>query len=151
MVRALDLKEFYLYGSSWGTVLAQEFAVTQPDGLLGMVLDGALADAQVYIKTQWRDRISQLPSYTQRLLTKLEKEKQQEAPAYVQTPTPAAALASECTVQTYSGLFLHSYKVIEAALTRMFTVRTLPQPECFTKCFEEGQLNQPVSVQRCGE
>lgn len=35
---------YYLYGSSWGTVLAQEYAVTQPPHLLGMILDGALCD-----------------------------------------------------------------------------------------------------------
>ena len=47
---------YYVYGSSWGSVLAQEFAVTQPTGLLGLVLmDWRM---QTYIKTQWRDRIS---------------------------------------------------------------------------------------------
>ena len=38
---------YYVYGSSWGSVLAQEVAVTRPVGLRGMVLDGALAHGQV--------------------------------------------------------------------------------------------------------
>jgi pimeloyl-ACP methyl ester carboxylesterase len=70
LVNHLSLIEsgYYLYGASWGTCLAQEFAVTQPARLLGMILDGALCDGQVYVKTQWRDRISTLPSFTQKLL-----------------------------------------------------------------------------------
>ena len=43
----LEGKPHYLYGSSWGTVVAQEYAVTQPRGLAAMILDGALCDAQV--------------------------------------------------------------------------------------------------------
>ena len=75
LVSQLKLAEHYVFGSSWGSVLAQEYAVTLPAGLLGLVLDGALADGQTYIKTQWRDRISQLPTFTQKLLRKLEDEK----------------------------------------------------------------------------
>jgi proline-specific peptidase len=75
LVSQLKLVEHYVFGSSWGSVLAQEYAVTLPKGLLGLVLDGALSDGQTYIKTQWRDRISQLPSFTQKLLRKLEDEK----------------------------------------------------------------------------
>ena len=84
LVNHLNLldKGYYLYGSSWGTCLAQEFAVTKPPCLLGMVLDGALCDGQVYVKTQWRDRISSLPSFTQKLLTELEDTKNYEHPAY---------------------------------------------------------------------
>ena len=51
-----------------GTIVCQEFAVKQPRGLLGLLLDGALSDAELYIRTQWRDRISTLPTLTQKLL-----------------------------------------------------------------------------------
>ena len=49
-----ELKSFYLYGSSWGTMLATEFAVNAEisRGLKGLILDGALADSQFYIKSQ---------------------------------------------------------------------------------------------------
>ena len=40
----LSDKGYYVYGSSWGTVLAQEFAITIPTGLRGLILDGALCD-----------------------------------------------------------------------------------------------------------
>lgn len=32
--------EYYIFGSSWGTVVAQEMAVTVPPGLKGLMLDG---------------------------------------------------------------------------------------------------------------
>jgi pimeloyl-ACP methyl ester carboxylesterase len=51
-----NIIQYYLFGNSWGAIIAQEFAVTQPPGLLGLILDGALADADLYIETQWRDR-----------------------------------------------------------------------------------------------
>lgn len=51
VVEELGLEAYYVYGSSWGTCLAQEFAVAQPKGLLGLILDGALCDGQQYIQT----------------------------------------------------------------------------------------------------
>ena len=68
-------RRYYVYGSSWGTVLAQEFAVGRPAGLRGLVLDGALCDGPTYIRTQWRDRLSTMPTYTQQLLRTLEDRK----------------------------------------------------------------------------
>ena len=73
---------YYIYGLSWGSMLAQEFAVTQPVGLRGMILSGALCDGEVYIKTQWRDRISKMPSFTQKLLRELEDTKDYNSPIY---------------------------------------------------------------------
>ena len=49
---------YYVYGSSWGSVLAQEVAVTRPVGLRGMVLDGALAHGQVRRRQERRERMT---------------------------------------------------------------------------------------------
>ena len=61
-------------------MLAQEFAVIKNDEitkrLRGLILDGALADSEVYIRTQWRDRLSTLPTFTQNLLKRLTAEEQ---------------------------------------------------------------------------
>lgn len=73
---------YYVYGLSWGSMLAQEFAVTQPSGLRGLILSGALCDGEVYIKTQWRDRISTMPTFTQKLLRELEDTKGYDSKAY---------------------------------------------------------------------
>ena len=107
-----------------GTVLAQELAVTQPGGLRSLILDGALCDGQVYIKTQWRDRISTLPSHTQKLLRKLEDTKAYDTPAY---------------------------RVIEPALTGHFTLRQVPQPQCFLDCFKTMNKTIYVAMQGASE
>ena len=75
---------YYVYGLSWGAMLAQEFAVTQPSGLRGLILSGALADSELYITTQRRDRISTLPTYTQQLLRTLDAQKAYSSAAYQQ-------------------------------------------------------------------
>jgi len=96
LLRALDLggergrpqartgasQGYYVYGFSWGAMLAQEFAVTQPSGLRGLVLSGALADGELYIRTQWRDRIATMPTFTQKLLAELEAAKAYDHVAY---------------------------------------------------------------------
>ena len=56
--------------------------MTQPSGLRGLILSGALADGDVYIKTQWRDRISTMPAFTQRLLRELEENGDYASKAY---------------------------------------------------------------------
>eukprot|EP00040_Diaphanoeca_grandis_P041890 m.263729 g.263729 ORF g.263729 m.263729 type:complete len:336 (-) comp51811_c0_seq1:127-1134(-) len=111
IVNHLGLTEYYVYGSSWGSMLAQEYAVhiavnTLPSAgkLLGLVLDGALCDGDLYIASQWRERISTLPLFTQRLLRKLEDKQAYDTP---------------------------EYKAIETVLTSHFTCRLVPKPDCW--------------------
>eukprot|EP01041_Mallomonas_annulata_P012060 gene12060-25277_t len=79
-----SLDKYFIYGSSWGTMVAQEYAITQPQSqltnLLGLVLDGALCDTQLYESTQWRDLISKYPLRTQELFKRLIAEKQFSSP-----------------------------------------------------------------------
>ena len=46
---------FHLLGSSWGTVVAQEYALQTPppQQLASLVLSGPLSDGQLYIDSQW--------------------------------------------------------------------------------------------------
>ena len=111
---------YYVYGSSWGTCLAQEFAVTQPSGLRGLVLDGALCDGQVYITTQWRDRLSRMPTYTQKLLKELEDRKDYSSAAYQE---------------------------MDSVLSTHFTSRLVPRPACFTDCLEQANVKIYTAVQ----
>ena len=115
---AVDLdRGYYLYGSSWGTILAQEFAVQNGGdvpGLQGLILDGALADDELYITTQWRDRISTLPTFTQQLLRRLTDEKKFKDPIY---------------------------EYLDDNLSLHFTCRTLPPPDCYLESIE---LHNPV-------
>jgi L-proline amide hydrolase len=97
---------FYLYGSSWGSMLAQEFAIrTKAPGLAGMVLDGALSDAQFYFLTQWRDVLTpNVPTRTMERLRDLEARGAYEDP---------------------------EYRAIEQWLSGQFTCRQTPRPECW--------------------
>lgn len=104
IIESCGISTYYLYGSSWGTIIAQEFAVKKPSNLLGIILDGALCDAQLYGRTQQRDRISTLPSYTQKLLKNMTDNKDFDNPIYEQ---------------------------IETFLGSCFTCRLIPRPTCF--------------------
>ena len=109
------LTSYYVYGSSWGSMLAQEFAIHLSKtgaelggaSLLGLVLDGALCDGEVYIKTQWEERIATLPTFTQRLLRKLEDEKDYGNPKYQvrarknDTVRARTRCASPCALSTF--------------------------------------------------
>lgn len=107
LVRHLGVDDrFYIYGSSWGSMLAQEFAGrARLPGLAGMVLDGALADAQFYFQTQWRDvLVPNVPAFTMARLRALEAAKAYESP---------------------------EYKQIEEWLSGQFTLRLVPRPACW--------------------
>ena len=122
LIHHFQLTEYYLYGSSWGTVICQEHAVLQPKGLLGLILDGALSDSKLYIESQWKSRISTLPTYTQALLHKLTDAKQFHSP---------------------------QYKDIEGRLSTMFTSRLAPHPDFFLRCME--LMNPEIYVLMQGE
>lgn len=56
---ALGLDEVFVLGTSWGGMLAIESALTQPDGLKGLVLNSTLADAATWAAeaARLRDRL----------------------------------------------------------------------------------------------
>jgi len=51
---ALGLDRIHLLGQSWGGILAQEYALTQPDGLASLVLSSTLASADQWVAEQRR-------------------------------------------------------------------------------------------------
>mmetsp|Transcript_30209 Transcript_30209/g.43159 ORF Transcript_30209/g.43159 Transcript_30209/m.43159 type:complete len:327 (+) Transcript_30209:1-981(+) len=109
LIKFMNLQHFFLYGSSWGTIVCQEYAVKQPKGLMGMILDGALSDAELYIQTQWRDRISTLPTITQNLLKQCIANKDFQSPLF---------------------------KTLNDNIANHFTCRLIPPAECFMQSFE---------------
>jgi len=76
------LDSYVVYGSSWGTIVAQEFAVLNPTNLQGLILDGALSDSQLYISSQWRVNLSTMPTRTQQLFKKLVDDKDFDSPTF---------------------------------------------------------------------
>lgn len=121
LIKHYQLQEYYVYGSSWGTMVAQEWAVKQPKGLYGLLLDGALCDPQLYIQTQWRDRLGTLPEFSQRLMKDIIAKKDFQHPA------------------------MHHF---DDTLGKMFSLRTIPRPDVWSKCFE--QMNSDIYVKMQG-
>lgn len=126
VLEAHSLISFVLYGSSWGTLVAQLFGIRdgeKPEGerqLRALILDGALSDAALYMKTQWEDNLSKLPVLTQERLRLLEEEKACDSPCY---------------------------KAIEGALTSMFTHRLLPPAQCFLDSLSSANLTIYAAMQ----
>ena len=151
---------YYLYGSSWGTILAQEVAVylrmamdqshNSSDNslmelpiLLGMFLDGALSDAQVYCKSQWKYRISRMPGFTYHLLKKLD-ELGSESESTKQNENENLPSATDW-YQT------KTYKAIEKVLASMFTTRLVPLPDFWNECLKGANFEIYSKMQGCSE
>lgn len=73
LINHLNLKEVFILGHSWGTVVAQEYGMRKPSQLKGLILSGALSDSQFYIKSQWIYNLGTFPHYTQELIKKIDK------------------------------------------------------------------------------
>lgn len=69
--RTLGLESVHLFGASWGGMLALEYALTQPDGLLSMILVGTPVDVPLYEQEARRLR-AELPPYTQKVFDRAE-------------------------------------------------------------------------------
>lgn len=48
--RGLGLDHFYLFGQSWGALLAMEYATKYPKHLKGLVISNMTASIQSYVK-----------------------------------------------------------------------------------------------------
>ena len=126
LLQAHGLTHCILYGSSWGTIVGQLFAIAdaarpaEQRVLRALILDGALSDASLYMRTQWRDNLSKLPLLTQERLRLLEAEKATDSPCY---------------------------KAIEGALTSMFTHRLLPPAQCFLDSLGSANMTIYAAMQ----
>jgi len=145
---------YYTYGSSWGSILAQEVSVylkknmdSEPSLrdlplLRGMVLDGALSDAQLYCRSQWKYRVSRMPSFSYHLLKKLDHLGSQDEPQIEKE-------SNDLPKTDWFGT--KTYKDIERVLTSMFTTRLVPLPDFWHDCFTGMNSEIYAKVQGCSE
>jgi proline-specific peptidase len=83
-VRAsLGLDRVHLLGHSWGGMLAQEYALTQPGGLVSLVLSSTLSSAALWREESLRLR-AELPAPVREALDAHEAEGTTDAPEYEQ-------------------------------------------------------------------
>lgn len=83
LIEKLDLRSrgFYVYGSSWGGVLAGTYASRQPHGLKKLVIASALCDMSLYMQGV-QSILKQLPEKYQKVLEECEREEKYEGPEY---------------------------------------------------------------------
>ena len=81
IVKALGLKDFYLYGQSWGTILAAEYYFSHPNGIKGIILASPALSGKLWIRDS-QLLLNQLPDSLQQVIRKYEKLKEFKAPEY---------------------------------------------------------------------
>lgn len=124
----LNEQGYHLVANSWGTILAQYFALnTSAKGLKSMVLSGPLSDGDLYVRSQWANEehggynnLGQLPPFLQQRMHDLEAHKLYDS---------------------------NEYKAIGEALTGKFTSRIVPAPDCFcVSASPETGMNTDIYV-----
>jgi proline iminopeptidase len=78
---ALGLHDIYLYGHSWGTILAVEYLLTKPTGVHGVILSGPALSAS-RARRDLAELRATLPDSLQRVLTQHERDGTCDAPEY---------------------------------------------------------------------
>ena len=127
VVTHLGLTRHHVLGSSWGTIVAQLYALRRPPGLASLTLSGPLSDSQLYKESQWdadEGNLGSLPPFVQRRLRTLDD------------------------AGDYDSV---EYKAIAEALTSFFTVRTTPAPDCFARASSLMNPEIYVGIQGASE
>ena len=81
VVQHFGLKEYYLYGQSWGTMLGTEFYLKHPQGIKAMILSSPAISIPRWLKDA-DSLISLLPDSIQNAIRDNEKTKNYGAPEY---------------------------------------------------------------------
>lgn len=50
LIAALNIKEFYLYGHSWGTMLGMDYYLKHPDGIKGLIFSSPCLSAELWMR-----------------------------------------------------------------------------------------------------
>jgi proline iminopeptidase len=79
--KALGLKNFYLYGQSWGTILGVEYYFAHPEGIKAIILASPALSGKLWIRDA-QLLLKQLPDSLQKVIRKYEKLKKFHAPEY---------------------------------------------------------------------
>jgi proline iminopeptidase len=81
VVKQLGLKEFYLFGQSWGTMLGTEYYLKHPEGIKAVILSSPAISIPMWLKDA-DSLISTLPDSIQHAIRDNEKTKNYSAPEY---------------------------------------------------------------------
>ena len=83
VIKALGLKEFYLFGQSWGTMIGTDYYLKNPEGIKALILSSPAISIPMWLKDADL-LISTLPDSTQNAIRLNEQHKTFDVPAYKQ-------------------------------------------------------------------
>ncbi len=83
VVQHFGLKEFYLYGQSWGTMLGTDYYLKFPQGIKGLILSSPAISIPMWLRDA-DTLLSTLPDSTQNAVRINEENKSFNSPAYQQ-------------------------------------------------------------------
>jgi proline iminopeptidase len=83
LVSELNLKEFYLYGQSWGAIVALEYYLKYPKGVKGIIFSSPLLNTDKWISDS-KILIRTLPDSLQEAIKVAEKTKDFTNPKYLE-------------------------------------------------------------------
>jgi proline-specific peptidase len=126
---ALGLDRIHLFGSSWGGMLAMEYALTRPAGLASLVLSSSPASIPVWAEETNRLR-KELPAEVQRVLDEEEAAGRLDSPAYEEAtaefykrhvcrldPWPDNVMRTFAGLQEHPEVYLHMQGPNEFVIT----------------------------------
>lgn len=82
LIKELELKEFHLYGHSWGTMLAVDYFLSRPEGIKSIMLASPIIKTSLWAKA-WADYKENLPSAVKETLKFYEQQNWYDAPQYL--------------------------------------------------------------------
>jgi len=117
LIEHWNITKYHILGHSWGTMLAQLFALNSANKLedaelQSIILSGPLSDSKSYIEAQWDERegnLGSLPPFVQKRIHSLEADSDYES---------------------------EEYQTLNDVLTTFFTLRTAPAPDCFLEALD---------------
>lgn len=83
VIKALGLKEFYLYGQSWGTMIGTDYYLKNPEGIKALILSSPAISIPMWLKDA-DSLISTLPDSIQHAIRINEQRKTFDVPEYKQ-------------------------------------------------------------------
>lgn len=107
--KALGLEKFYLYGHSWGGVLAIEYSLKHQNHLKGVILAGITASADSYV-AHFNELISNLPLSVKNSLKQYEEAGDVHNPDYEKLLFDEVYSKYLCRLQPWPDSLLRSFR-----------------------------------------
>jgi proline-specific peptidase len=150
--RELGLERVHLLGQSWGGMLALEYALTQPDGLVSLILASTTASIPHWVREADRLR-AELPADVQATLAEHEAAGNYDAPAYREA-TLVFYRRHVCRLDPWPDYMLESFNNMRAEIyntmwgpTEFHATGTLRDWDVTARL---GEIHVPTLI-TCGE